>query len=81
MDGNYAGTLPLRLGRAGTVVFLDLPPLLCTWQVVRRWILRRRGLEPDLLSGLRPKLDRQFLVYVLTFRTVSAELPHSSWPT
>ena len=68
IDGNYAGTLPLRLARADTVVFLDLPPLLCAWQVVRRWMLGRRGSAPDLPPGLRPKLDRRFLAYVLTFR-------------
>jgi adenylate kinase family enzyme len=68
MDGNYAGTLPLRLARADTVVFLDLPPLLCAWQVVRRWMLSPRGSAPDLPPGLRPKLDRRFLAYVLTFR-------------
>jgi adenylate kinase family enzyme len=68
LDGNYASTLGLRLERADTVVFLDLPPLLCAWQVLRRWALGRRRPAPDLPPGLRPKLDRQFLAYVLGFR-------------
>lgn len=68
MDGNYAATLPVRLERADTVVFLDLPPLHCLWQVVRRWALGRLHPAPDLPAGLRPKLDRRFLTYVLTFR-------------
>jgi hypothetical protein len=49
-------------------VFLDLPPLLCTWRVLRRWALGRWRSAPDLPAGLRPKLDRQFLSYVLGFR-------------
>jgi adenylate kinase family enzyme len=68
LDGNYASTLAPRLERADTVVFLDLPPLLCAWQVLRRWALGRRRPAPDLPPGLRPKLDRQFLAYVLGFR-------------
>jgi adenylate kinase family enzyme len=68
LDGNYASTLGLRLERADTVVFLDLSPLLCAWQVLRRWALGRRRPAPDLPPGLRPKLDRQFLAYVLGFR-------------
>jgi len=68
LDGNYASTLALRLERADTIVLLDLPPLLCAWQVRWRWALRRRRPAPDLPAGLRPKLDRQFLAYVLGFR-------------
>jgi hypothetical protein len=68
MDGTYAATLGLRLERADTVAFLDLPPLLCPWQVVRRWALGHLHPAPDLPAGLRPKLDRRFLAYVLTFR-------------
>lgn len=68
MDGNYAGTLALRLERADTVVFLDLPPLLCGWQVLWRWALGHLRPAPDLPQGVRPKVDRRFLAYVLTFR-------------
>jgi adenylate kinase family enzyme len=68
MDGNYASTLDLRLERADMIVYLDLPPLLCAWQVLRRWALGHRRPVPDLPPGLRPKIDRRFLWYVLTFR-------------
>jgi adenylate kinase family enzyme len=68
LDGNYASTLGLRLERADTIIFLDLPPLLCAWQVLWRWALGRLRPAPDLPPGLRPKLDRQFLAYVLGFR-------------
>jgi adenylate kinase family enzyme len=68
LDGNYAGTLPARLDHADMVVFLDLPPLLCAWQVVVRWALGRLRPALDLPLGLRPKLDPQFLASVLGFR-------------
>lgn len=57
MDGNHLATVPERLARAEIVVLLDLPVLVCAWQVVRRSIrLRRRGAACDeyLPRGLRP---------------------------
>jgi hypothetical protein len=47
---------------------LDLPPLLCAWQILWRWALGHLRPAADLPAGLRPKLDRQFFAYVLTFR-------------
>jgi adenylate kinase family enzyme len=38
MDGNYGGTMDLRLARADTVIFLDLPRLVCLWGIVSRWL-------------------------------------------
>ena len=68
MDGSYAGTLAIHLPAADTVVFLDLPPLLCAWRVVRRWLRGRTRRPADLAPGLRHKASLSFLAYVVTFR-------------
>jgi adenylate kinase family enzyme len=68
MDGNYAATLAIRLSAADTVVFLDLPPLLCAWRVIRRWLRGRTRQAADLAPGLRHKASWSFLTYVVTFR-------------
>src|SRR5215212_5460573 len=36
MDGNYGGTLELRLARADTVIDLQFPAWLCVWRILRR---------------------------------------------
>ena len=36
LDGNYGGTMEIRLAAADTIVFLDPPPLRCIWRVVGR---------------------------------------------
>src|SRR5918992_2213979 len=43
IDGNYSGTLELRLQKADTVVFLDMPRRLCLWRIVKRNLQYRRG--------------------------------------
>ncbi len=45
MDGNYGGTLDLRLAACDAVIFLDLPRWLCIARVLGRW-LRYSGRTP-----------------------------------
>ncbi|MDA0310512.1 MAG: hypothetical protein O2992_00155 [Gemmatimonadetes bacterium] len=67
MDGNYGGTLTLRLTRAHAVVLLDLPVWQCVWGIFRR-ALFERGQRPDIADGCDEQLpDRTFLWYVLTY--------------
>src|SRR5687768_10312617 len=33
MDGNFGGTLEVRMQRCDTIVFLDLPRPLCLWRI------------------------------------------------
>jgi adenylate kinase family enzyme len=66
IDGNYAGTLPIRLKRADTVIFLDLPALTCLRGIAqRRW--RYRGGQHDN-TGVYDRITWGFVKYVWCYR-------------
>ena len=68
IDGNYGSTMELRLSRADTSVFLDLPTLTCVIGIlgrVRRWHGRSR---PDMAEGCPEHFNLDFLRYTRRFR-------------
>ncbi|MFL6256137.1 MAG: DNA topology modulation protein [Pyrinomonadaceae bacterium] len=65
MDGNYSGTLDVRLAACDAVVFLDLPRTVCTWRVIKRALRYRGAGRPDMAEGCRENLDREFLIFLL----------------
>jgi adenylate kinase family enzyme len=67
MDGNYGGTLEVRLAACDTVVFLDLPRLVCLWRVVRRWVRYRGRARPDMAAGCEEQIDAEFLWWIWTY--------------
>ena len=60
VDGNYLKSLPLRLEYSDAVIFLDLNRWICTWRILKRWLLRE-GYQAD---GCPQKVDLPFLKYV-----------------
>ena len=66
MDGNYGSTQEARLQRADTVVFLDLPRLVCLWSVITRWVRYRNHGRPDMRPENHDKLDAEFLRWIWT---------------
>lgn len=68
MDGNYGGTMDMRLAAADTIVFLDLPPLLCLVRVAWRQIRYWKRTRPDMGRGCPEKLDPTFLRWIWNYR-------------
>jgi adenylate kinase family enzyme len=62
IDGNYSGTLDLRLPKCDAVVFLDLPRVLCLWRIVKRFLVYRDRTRPDIAEGCLKKLTSSLLV-------------------
>jgi adenylate kinase family enzyme len=68
IEGNYGGTLPMRLERADTVVYLDFPIRLCLIRLLKRiWTYRGRT-RPDMTEGCPERFDLGFFFYVLQWR-------------
>lgn len=67
MDGNYSGTLEVRLEACDTVIFLDLPRVLCTWRVLKRVVMYRNTSRPDMAEGCRERIDLKFLYWVWSY--------------
>ena len=69
MDGNYGGTLHLRLPAADAVVLLDLPPWQCVWGVYKRKLFPDVDGRSDIADGCSERLpDHQFLWWVASYR-------------
>jgi adenylate kinase family enzyme len=80
MDGNYGGTLPARLTRADTVIWLDLPVWLCLARIFHRALKYRGQTRPDMAEGCPEQLNWAFLVYAARFpwvgrKRILAKLP------
>ena len=67
MDGNYSGTLALRLEKCDTVIFLDLPRTICTWRVIKRFFLYRKSSRPDMAEGCAEKFDWEFVKWTWNY--------------
>lgn len=69
MDGNYSGTLDIRLAAADTLIHLDYSTTICAWRVARRTLTglgRQRGQE--FAEGCPERLDWAFFRFVLEYR-------------
>ncbi|KNH35780.1 DNA topology modulation protein [Exiguobacterium acetylicum] len=67
IDGNYGGTLDLRIKAADTIIFLDLPRTLCLYRALKRtWRYRKTG-RPDMAADCPEKLSFDFLKWIWRF--------------
>src|SRR5687767_5604500 len=67
MDGNYGRTLSVRLAAADTIIFLDLPRLVCTWRIIVRRFRHFGRSRPDVAPGCPERLTWEFVNWVWTY--------------
>ncbi len=67
IDGNYTRTLPQRLERCDTVMYLDLPRWVCMFSIFKRFISNIGTVRPDMPEGCPEGLDWEFICWVWNF--------------
>jgi adenylate kinase family enzyme len=67
LDGNFGGSMDLRLQACDTVVFLDMPRLACLWRVLRRRLRHHGSARPDMTPGCDERLSLEFLWWIWTY--------------
>ena len=64
IDGNYGGTMDIRLEKANTIIFLDRSKWLCLYRVIRRVIMSYGKTRRDMGEGCEERFSWGFLKYV-----------------
>ena len=64
IDGNYGGTLDIRLNAADTVIFLDIHRVICLYRAIKRVFQYRNKTRPDMAAGCEEKFDIDFLKWI-----------------
>jgi adenylate kinase family enzyme len=67
VDGNYGGTMEMRLAACDTAILLDLPRTVCAYRILKRVIFYREGKRPDMAEGCHERFDWEFLKWVWNF--------------
>lgn len=68
MDGQFGGTLSLRLKHADTVFVFDMPRWLCLTRVFRRTVRHFGRTRSDMAPGCVERFDREFLKYIWNYK-------------
>jgi adenylate kinase family enzyme len=71
IDGNYSGTMEMRIEKCDTVIFLDMPRAVCVYRILKRVALHRPGARPDMAEGCDERFDWEFIKWVWNYPTRS----------
>ncbi len=67
MDGNYRVTREMRFQACDTIVFLDIPLLVCLYRVLKRSIISYGKTRPDMADGCKEQIDLTFFLWVWNY--------------
>lgn len=67
IDGNYNGTMDIRLSAADTVIFLDFHRSLCTYRALKRMVQYRNRKRLDMAEGVEERFDLNFIKWIWNY--------------
>lgn len=67
MDGNYGGTMDMRIERADTIIFLAMSRWLCLYRVIKRRLVFHNRSRPDMNPNCPEQLNLKFLLYLFYY--------------
>lgn len=67
IDGNYGGTMDIRLNAADTIIFLDIHRTICVYRAFKRMIQYRNKTRPDMGEGCEERIDLNFLIWIWNY--------------
>jgi adenylate kinase family enzyme len=67
MDGNYSGSLSIRVQRCDGIIFFDMPRLICVRGILQRRLAYRLSQRPDLPEGCSEQVTMEFLRWVWNY--------------
>jgi adenylate kinase family enzyme len=67
IDGNFGGTREMRMAAADTIIFLDLPRLVCMYRIFARTAKYYGRSRPDMTEGCYEQLDWDFIKWVWNY--------------
>ena len=67
MDGNFNRTIPERMKRCDTIIYLDFTRVVCLLGVLKRVITTYGKVRPDMGEGCPERIDLKFLKWVWNF--------------
>jgi len=71
MDGNYSGTIDIRMKYADTVIFLDYGRVTCSLGVLKRVILNMGRVRDDMPEGCPERFSFDFMKWIWNYSTRS----------
>lgn len=67
MDGNFSGTIEMRMAACDTVIFLDLPRTVCIYRILKRVAQSYGKNRPDMAAGCNEQFDWTFIKWVWNY--------------
>lgn len=68
MDGNFGGTMNIRFQACDTIIYFDMPRLLCIYRAFKRISSYYNQTRPDMGAGCQEHFDLKFFVWIWNFQ-------------